>query len=81
MLRSMIATLTGSTTASRLADKAIESFDISGTIPIGINAKGNINIKTTGSGGVYIAGRNKGVKIDETQNPNNDIYSPLNFNK
>lgn len=69
-------------TDSRPVDnKANESFDISGTIPIGINATGNINIKTTGNAGVYIAGRNKGVKIDETQNPNNDIYSPLNFNK
>ena len=64
-----------------IENKAIESFDISGTIPIGINATGTINIKTTGNDGVYIAGRNKGVKIDETTNPNNDIYSPMNINK
>ena len=64
-----------------IENKEIESFDISGTIPLGINATGNISVTATGSDGVYIAGRNKGVKITETQNPNNDIYSALNVNK
>ena len=59
----------------------IESFTISGTIPLGINATGEINVKTTGSYGTYIAGRNKGVKIDATSNPNKDVYSPLNINR
>ena len=66
---------------STIENKQIESFDISGTIPLGINATGNITVKTTGNDGVYIAGRNKGVKITETTNPNNDIYSALNVNK
>ena len=64
-----------------IENKEIESFDISGTIPLGINATGNITVKATGNNGVYIAGRNKGVKIDEAQNPNNDSYSALNINK
>ena len=38
-------------------------------------------MKTTGNDGIYIVGRNKGVKIDETNNPNTDAYSPLNINK
>ena len=64
-----------------IENKEIESFEISGKIPVGINATGNITIKATGKEGVYIAGRNKGVKITETNNPNNDVYSPLNINK
>ena len=62
-----------------IENKAIDSFDISGKIPLGINATGNITVTATGNNGVYIAGRNKGVKITETTNPNNDIYSPLNI--
>ncbi len=62
-------------------NKEIESFDISGKIPLGINATGNITVTATGNSGVYIAGRNKGVKITETTNPNNDVYSALNINK
>ena len=64
-----------------IENKEISSFEIKGTIPLGINATGTINIKTTGNDGTYIAGRNKGVKITETTNPNKDIYSPLNINK
>ena len=63
-----------------IENKAIESFEISGTIPLGINATGNITVKTTGNDGTYIVGRNKGVKIDETTNPNKDVYNPMNIN-
>ena len=64
-----------------IENREIESFEISSTIPLGINATGNININTTGNDGTYIAGRNKGVKIDEMTNPNNNIFSPLNIGK
>ena len=64
-----------------IENKEIDSFEISGTIPLGINATGNITVKTTGNDGTYIAGRNKGVKITATTNPNNDVYSALNINK
>ena len=64
-----------------IENKGIESFNISGTIPLGIYATGNITVDTNGNNGIYIASRNKGVKITETTNPNNDVYSPLNVNK
>ena len=62
-----------------IKNKEIKSFDISGTIPLGINATGNITVKTTGNEGNYIVGRNKGVKIDAETNPNSDNFSALNI--
>ena len=63
---------------TQIVNRQIKSFEISGTVPIGINATGNISIQSTGNDGVYIVGRNKGVKISEN-NPNNNVYSPLNI--
>ena len=61
----------------------IDNRSLTATIDKTANIKigDSVTITTTGTSGIYIAGRNKGAKIDASENPNKNVYSPLNIDR